>query len=50
MGIASPSTSVGSMGAPKVVSRQSGIGLPLAKSGIPMVGRKSVGSGIPVPR
>jgi hypothetical protein len=49
----SSATSVGSMGAPTTFNRrQSGAqtGLPLPKSSIPMVGRKSMGSGIPVPR
>ena len=49
--ITSPSTSVGSMGAPVMFNRrQSGAqtGLPMPKSAI--AGRKSMGSGIPVPR
>jgi hypothetical protein len=40
------------MGAPPFARRQSGAqtGLPMPKSSIPMAGRKSMGSGLPVPR
>jgi hypothetical protein len=59
--ITSPSTSNGSMGAPTMAApslkaaiarRQSGAqtALPVPKSSLPMAGRKSLGTGIPVPR
>jgi hypothetical protein len=54
--ITSPTTSNGSMGAPSLKAalarRQSGAqtGLPVPKSALPMVGRKSIGTGIPVSR
>lgn len=53
--VISHTTSAGSMGAPSMIPmtrRQSGAqsSLPMPKTGIPIPGRKSMGSGIPVPR